>query len=69
MNATYAGLSVLSMVGFGALGWVLATRRGRSAPGWAAAGAIFPPLLLALALMARRSDENQDPQPPSTSPS
>jgi len=54
VSAYYPLLSLLSMIAFAGLGYVLATKRGRSGIGWAIGGAIFPPLLLIFFFVGER---------------
>ena len=60
MDMVNLGLSILSMLIGGFLGWKLSTSRGRNPVGWMVAGIIFPPLVLIL-LFLKPSDS--EPQP------
>lgn len=48
MTAFYPYITLLSIVLFGALGWIVAHNRGHNRIIWAVMGAIFPPLLIIL---------------------
>jgi uncharacterized protein (DUF983 family) len=56
MEALYPFITMISMAGFGWLGWSMATSRSRNPALWTALGAIFPPLLLILVLLKPLED-------------
>ncbi|MBL8642433.1 MAG: hypothetical protein JNK21_00760 [Rhodospirillaceae bacterium] len=61
MSLIHVVISILSMAGFGWLGWRMANARGRNPAPWMIAGVIFPPLLLILMFLKSAESEPSEP--------
>ena len=57
LSTFYPLLTLISIVVFGFVGWVLARKRNRNAFLWPVLGALLPPLLLILFFMKPAAEE------------